>query len=1087
MKRRRAALPAMLVVFVATFFLHNPLTVAQCDVYKLTAPDPEPHAGFGGPVSISDTVIVVGAPGESGAAADREGAAHVFRLNGSQWQHEQELAASDARRDDSFGSKVAVSGPVIVASANSHCPAGDRCGAVYVFRYDGSAWVQEQKLIASDAQPHGGFGSAVALSGDVIAISAATSPCATGEVCGAVYAFRFTGTSWIEEQKITAPAPTASQAFGASVALSGDALLIGAPGETCSPFLHCGAAHVYRFDGAAWLHEQKLSVYTGGSYDGFGGPSSLSADRAILGTGGEDCRAGWGCGSAYVFRFDGIEWHEEQKLTAHDEVPYQKPDLFGFSVSMSGDALLIGAVSDDTAKIPNSGSAYLFGLDGTCWVQGEKLAAPDVSSGAQFGYAVSLSGPRALIGAPGVPCASGDACGAAYVFACSVALAPSEDCDGNGIEDACDIRDGTSQDTDRNEIPDDCEAGACCDAITGVCDDAVAIASCVGKQASGYANRACADLEPPCNEHFLGRCRVHEDAKVAASDGAWEDGLGYSISISENAMIAGAPGNNCGAGLNCGAAYVYRKSGAKWTQEAKLTDSDGIANSAFGASVAVGGDVAVAGASHAGSGGVYVYRFNGTNWFQETTLLPSDAEPADSFGYSVAVNGNVVIVGAPGDDCGPTTESGCGAAYVYRFNGTSWIEEEKLTGSDASEGDILGYSVAISGEFVVVGAPFDNCAAGPRCGSAYVFRFNGNSWMQEAKLAAPDASHEDLFGVSVAAAGDVVIVGVALSDCAAGSSCGAAYVYRFNGGTWVYEDKLTPLDAAVYDYFGISVSMNSDIAVVGAMEDDCTDGLQCGSAYVFRFNGARWVQQTKLTASDAAGEDRLGGAVSLSGNVAAIGAYYNDCPAGVLCGSAYVFTVDGLPAPVDCNDNALADECDIRDGASLDTNGDGTPDECQSGACCDGSTGVCVDAVPPSQCVGDQARWTADIPCSNLDPPCAEHTGACCDLVHGACIDSQAASACSFANQRWVKGVGCGEIGCEALTGACCTHDPFHACVDDASQPECGCPTCEWTEGASCDDVECARESIPSVGGWGLAILSLLLLTGAKIRFGRAV
>ena len=138
--------------------------------------------------------------------------------------------------------------------------------------------------------------------------------------------------------------------------------------------------------------------------------------------------------------------------------------------------------------------------------------------------------------------------------------------------------------------------------------------------------------------------------------------------------------------------------------------------------------------------------------------------------------------------------------------------------------------------------------------------FNENLTHQ--KMIASDAAAEDFFGNSVSVSGNTVLVGSTVDNCMAGVNCGSAYVYRLNGSSWVEEQKLTASDAAEFDEFGSAVSVSGDTAFVGARSDDCAAGDRCGSVYVFHFNGASWVEEQKLTASDAAEGDFFGFSVS---------------------------------------------------------------------------------------------------------------------------------------------------------------------------------------------------------------------------------
>ncbi|MEM6456663.1 MAG: FG-GAP repeat protein, partial [Acidobacteriota bacterium] len=226
---------------------------------------------------------------------------------------------------------------------------------------------------------------------------------------------------------------------------------------------------------------------------------------------------------------------------------------------------------------------------------------------------------------------------------------------------------------------------------------------------------------------------------------------------------------------------------------------------------------------------------------------------------------------------------------------SSGLTETKLTADDAEAFDQFGYAVSVHGSTALVGARFDT-HAGVRSGSAYIFQRNAGGtggWQQIAKLIADDAADLDWFGVSVSVDGDTAIVGAFLDD-GAGNSSGSAYVFHRNaGGTdnWGQVKKLTADDAVADDRFGVSVGVHGEIIVVGTNGDD-DDGSESGSAYVFRRNAggtANWGQVKKLTADDAIANGAFGGSVSVHGNTVIVGAA-GDNHAGNLSGSAYIFS-----------------------------------------------------------------------------------------------------------------------------------------------------------------------------------------------------
>ena len=424
-----------------------------------------------------------------------------------------------------------------------------------------------------------------------------------------------------------------------------------------------------------------------------------------------------------------------------------------------------------------------------------------------------------------------------------------------------------------------------------------------------------------------GQCVANELAKLAAADGALGDYFGWSVSVSGDVAVVGA--NKDDAGFESGAAYIYRAIEGNWEQEAKLTASDGAEFDFLGRSVAISGDAVLVGAyadDDAGeiSGSAYVFRFDGLQWIEEAKLTASDASPDDRFGLAVALSNNVAVVGAAFDKDGGFYS---GSVYVYRFDGATWVQEAKLTAANAKPNDLFGLSVAVSGDRVVVGAPLDD-DLGNDAGAAYVYHFDGRNWNEEAKLVASDAARFDQLGFSVAISDDRVAVGAHLDDDA-GSGSGAAYIFRFDGADWVQEAKLTASDAAALDEFGHAVSISGDTVVIGAHGDDDA-GPQSGGAYVYRFDGLNWIEQAKLISSDADAdeeeedEDRFGRSVSVSGDTAVVGAWRNNTENGFRSGSAYVFK--GLS---DCNNNGVLDICDIADGTSDDDNNNGIPDECE--------------------------------------------------------------------------------------------------------------------------------------------------------------
>ncbi len=534
-------------------------------------------------------------------------------------------------------------------------------------------------------------------------------------------------------------------------------------------------------------------------------------------------------------------------------------------------------------------------------------------------------------------------------------------CNDNGIDDAEDIANLTSPDCNTNAIPDECEIDE-------------------NSQAPGGPFFCTFDCDPDCNRtgvpdecelndndcNFDGvpdECGVlidcglaHESHKLTASDAAAGDFFGGSVSISGYTAIVGAEHDN-DVGEWSGSAYIIQRDYGgpdNWGEVVKLTASDGALWDEFGCSVSVSGDTAVVGAVFdrnlhgAWTGTAYIFQrdYGGANnWGEVVKLNASDGADRHAFGDSTCISGDTAIVGASGSFNGNRP----GSAYIFqRDHGgpDNWGEVTILVSSDAANGDIFGFSVSVSGDTAIVGALGDE-DAGTLTGSAYIFhRDHGgpDNWGEVVKLTAADAASSDRFGAFVSISGDTAIVGAPRNDDA-GSASGSAYIFdRDHGGpgNWGEVTQLAASDAARYDFFGFSVSISGDTAVIGARGHDGT-GDSSGAAYIFQrdYGGSdNWGQFAEFTASDAEPGDWLGTSVSISDDTVIVGAHFDD-DAGEKSGSAYVFNLFGE----DCDCNAIPDECDIAGGAddcqpngtldvcelsSNDCNDNGIPDDCEA-------------------------------------------------------------------------------------------------------------------------------------------------------------
>jgi hypothetical protein len=394
-----------------------------------------------------------------------------------------------------------------------------------------------------------------------------------------------------------------------------------------------------------------------------------------------------------------------------------------------------------------------------------------------------------------------------------------------------------------------------------------------------------------------------QEAYLKASNTGRDDRFGASVALSGDTLAVGARTESSaaeGVGGNedndaaegSGAVYVFRRTGTTWQQEAYLKASNTGSNDSFGTSVAVSGDLLAVGAtgedsaaegvggdqdddSVTESGAVYVFRRDGTTWQQEAYLKASNTGGSDFFGTSMALAGDTLAVGATGEDSaaqgvdGDQTDDSAarsGAVYVFRRDDSGWQQEAYLKASNTEGEDEFGLSVALSGETLVVGAPFEDSAApgvggdqsdeqAPASGAVYVFRRAGATWQQEKYIKASNPDVNDQFGTSVALSGDVLAVGARGEDSGAKGvngdqgnderiGSGAVYVFRRTGVAWLQEAYLKASTPGVNDFFGSAVALSGDALVAGATgESSAAQGVggdetdvsseNSGAVYVF--------------------------------------------------------------------------------------------------------------------------------------------------------------------------------------------------------------------------------------------------------------
>lgn len=385
---------------------------------KIQAGDGVAGDQFGGSVSISGTTVIVGANANA-VTAGGLGSAYVYVLNGGSWTLQQKLTANDGAVDDAFGSYVAISGDTAVVGAYGDTVGSNvNQGSAYVFVRNGTTWTQQQKLTATGGAANDIFGRSVAIAGDSIIVGGASADGLTNVDQGAAYVFVRTGTTWSQQAKLTAGDGAALDYFGDSVAIAGDTAIVGATEDATGANLQQGSAYVFTRSGTTWTQQAKLTAGDGTAFDYFGFAVAVAGDTAVIGT-LQDVGANFQQGSAYVFVRNGTTWTQQQKLAASDGAAN---DSFGNSVSILGDSVMIGAAGDTNGANVRQGSAYIFNRTGTTWTQGQKLVAADGSPEDSFGAGVAFTSNNAIVGSIGDTIGANTFQGSAYIFSSDVSV-----------------------------------------------------------------------------------------------------------------------------------------------------------------------------------------------------------------------------------------------------------------------------------------------------------------------------------------------------------------------------------------------------------------------------------------------------------------------------------------------------------------------------------------------------------------------------------------------------------------------------------------------------------------------------------------
>ncbi|MFH1725324.1 MAG: hypothetical protein ABII00_11985 [Elusimicrobiota bacterium] len=381
------------------------------------------------------------------------------------------------------------------------------------------------------------------------------------------------------------------------------------------------------------------------------------------------------------------------------------------------------------------------------------------------------------------------------------------------------------------------------------------------------------------------------EIKLVPSDAQAGDLTGGGLAISGDVAAIGTH-----SGAPSGAVYVFKYDGARWNETQKITASEGQPRDAYGGEIHISatGETMIVSAHnddgssghpemppYPGVGAAYIYRLDPvTGMYEEEAKLTGDYTKAYFGNTAVSIQDDVAAVGATGHSYSR------GRVYIYRFDGAGWNRVQDFVHAGARDYDYFGASVSIFGDDMVVGCSGENATA-RNSGSAYAYHYNPgtSSWELVRELTPSDGAREQYYGRSVSMGAGVLAVGTAVLPADGVNPNGALYIFRFDGATWVEEQKITSSDGAAGDQFGRWVSLVGDKVIAGAEHSND----HTGAAYIYEFDGASWGNEEKLTASDGQPGDYFGARVAINqAGIPIVGAAYS----GGAVGAAYIYVAD---------------------------------------------------------------------------------------------------------------------------------------------------------------------------------------------------
>lgn len=640
-------------------------------IQKLAPSDGEPISGwFGQSVSISGDYTIIGA-GSKKHNGISVGAAYIFYNNNGIWEEQAKLIADDGETDDCFGQSVCLDGNNAIIGAYYDDDNGERSGSAYIFSNNNGNWVQQKKLIASDANINDQYGTSVYINGNYAMVGSPNAPNESG--IGSIYIVKNEAGNWTEVQKIQGSDPNHTYRFGRAITISGDYAVFGNPyNDTAGT--GTGIFYLYHNNNDIWEEQNMILAEDGNYNDWFGCSVSINDSTLFIGANGD-----YTSGSIYIYEKDLMNWNFHSKLTPEFRYDALK---FGKSITISENTLIIGSetnintgklyiynnstgswikeyentehygsafgatldISGDYAITRGSERAILFKKENGNWGYFQTISADDHYIYAEFGCSVSISENYAIIGAYNDK-EFGIASGSAYIFYNN---------NGNWEKSQKILAfDGEEYDRFGKSVLIEGDWAF----ISASKDDGTVY---VYKDNSGI---------------------WEFETKLISSDGFDGQLYSYSMAIYGDFFIIGTYLKD-----NKGAAYLFKNNNGIWEEYAKLQPDDLSSEDYFGRSVSISEDHIIIGSirddeNNSNSGSIYLYDNNNGTWVEKAKLRAKNGQTNDNFGLGTSISGNNLSIGMTLEDY---NDENSGSVFMYDLNLlpniTSQAEDELETG-----------------------------------------------------------------------------------------------------------------------------------------------------------------------------------------------------------------------------------------------------------------------------------------------------------------------------------------------------------------------------------------------------------------------